>query len=188
MGLKVTILSDELGGNDEDQDLQAVIELTARKTLSGDLIIQDHIDIDIVVSTAENKIITFPKKVLNDRVYSIQDKFFQYMARKGVINPASVQSGDLFSALEAKILESYSENIDPIQTAVFVIGKFIHKEAPGLMRTKHYRDLETDRLADPNDENSTRLGEVPGGDNGALNNRNQPYSWEYNYSVIRESK
>ena len=47
------------------------LELDVRKSLNGDLMIFDHGDIDIVLSTRTNKITTFPKETLNDLVYRI---------------------------------------------------------------------------------------------------------------------
>ncbi len=191
MTLKVTIMSDELGVEadpGEGQALQAQVEMTARRSLSGDILVQDHTDIDIVVYPDEMTVVTFPKKTLNDRVYAIQDHFFKYLAKKGVIKRETVQSGNLFSSLQADINPAYSENVDPVQTAVFIIGKYLHQEAPSLLRTKRYRDEEVDKMTDPDDKNSTRLGEVPQGEEkGTMNTRMSPFNWEYSYSPLRES-
>ena len=45
------------------------LEINLRKSLSGDLMIFDHGDIDIVLSTSTNKVIAFPKEVISDYVY-----------------------------------------------------------------------------------------------------------------------
>ena len=50
------------------------LELDVRKSLNGDLMIFDHGDIDIVLSTRTNKITTFPKETLNDLVYGAQNR------------------------------------------------------------------------------------------------------------------
>ena len=42
------------------------LEMDIRKSVNGDLMIFDHGDIDIVLSTTKNKVIAFPKETMND--------------------------------------------------------------------------------------------------------------------------
>ena len=44
------------------------LELDMRKSLNGDLMIFDHGDIDIVLSTKQNKVIVFPKDTIDDLI------------------------------------------------------------------------------------------------------------------------
>ena len=44
------------------------LEMNIRKSLNGDLMIFDHGDIDIVLSTSQNKVVAFPKETMNDLV------------------------------------------------------------------------------------------------------------------------
>ena len=57
------------------------LELDIRKSLSGDLMIFDHADIDIVMSSKNNKITTFPKETMNDMVYGAQNRFFTFLRK-----------------------------------------------------------------------------------------------------------
>ena len=43
---------------------QVTIELNARKTLDGDIMIFDHEDMDIVVMPSKKKVITIPKDLI----------------------------------------------------------------------------------------------------------------------------
>ena len=51
-----------------DQPIDAKLKLQARKTITGDIMILDHPDIDIVVSTNENRVLCFPKKEYGDHI------------------------------------------------------------------------------------------------------------------------
>ena len=54
-GIKITIYSKE-------EEKKVTLELNARKTLDGDLIVRDHPDIDVVIMPKKMKIIAFPKE------------------------------------------------------------------------------------------------------------------------------
>ena len=56
-----------------------------RKSLSGDLMIFDHGDIDIILSSAQNKVIAFPKEVASDYVYGAQNRLFTYLKKRGLV-------------------------------------------------------------------------------------------------------
>ena len=60
------------------------LEMDIRKSVSGDLMIFDHGDIDIVVSTTQNKVLAFPKETMNDLVYGAQNRLFTYLHKKGL--------------------------------------------------------------------------------------------------------
>tara|TARA_Y100000034_G_C6712381_1_gene314749 strand:- start:34 stop:585 length:552 start_codon:yes stop_codon:yes gene_type:complete len=145
---------------EEEKPVQTTIELDARKTLDGNIMIFDHQDIDIVVMPAKNKIVALPKDLMNKYVYETQDRLFYFLRKKGIIRPESVHGGNIYGSMEAKIAESINEDINHIQAAVFSIGKFIFEEKPYFVFDE-YHDEEVEDLVDPADEDSTELGEVP---------------------------
>ena len=57
------------------------LEIDARQALNGDVMIFDHGDIDIVLSTAKNKIIAFPKDTMNDLVYGAQNRLMSHLMK-----------------------------------------------------------------------------------------------------------
>ena len=61
------------------------LELNVRKSLSGDLMIFDHGDIDIVLSGKDKKITAFPKQTMTDFTYGAQNRLFAHLARKGIV-------------------------------------------------------------------------------------------------------
>tara|TARA_B100000686_G_scaffold276528_1_gene295597 strand:- start:211 stop:816 length:606 start_codon:yes stop_codon:yes gene_type:complete len=179
--LKIKIMSEE--------PKPISVELLARRALNGDVMILDHDLVDIIISPTKNKITTFPKKLMRREVYPVQDRYYSFLRKKGVIDPASIQSGNVFSSMEAKIYESILEGIDSIQSAIFATSLFIEEERPDIKARKHlHHDMMTHML-DPDEEESTELGEVPHSDKkGSLDHKVRPYGFQYMYSVLRESE
>ena len=141
----------------------AVVELKARKTMAGDIMIFDHPDIDILVSPSKNKVFALSKDRYGDHVYATQSRMFEYLSKNGVVDPGKVRGGNVFGSLEGTILipEEKQKDISPIDVTVYSIAKFLHKEAPGVKAYKDYENNFDKALTDPSDEDSTRLGKVP---------------------------
>jgi len=138
---------------------QASVELNARKTLDGNLLIMDHDKIDIVVLPEGNKVIAFPKDIAMEDTYSIQSRFFEYLADKGVVERESVQGGNIFNSLEAAIPEAKQAN--SLQSAVYVISEFLKEEEELKLVVDSYEKELEDYYINPTDRDSTELGEVP---------------------------
>ena len=60
--------AEEISEKSEVEYKPLQISLNARKTLDGKIMIMDHRDMDIVIDTKGNKIITFPKNEMSDEV------------------------------------------------------------------------------------------------------------------------
>ena len=142
--------------------IDAVVELKARKSLDGDIMIFDHPEIDIVVSGKKNKILALSKEQYGDHVYATQSRFIEFLSKKGVIDTASIRGGNVYGSLEGMLLESVSpEESDPVQSAIYSIAKFFHEEAPYYQSVQRYEMELEQELLEPDDEDSTELGEVP---------------------------
>jgi len=83
-----------------------VFELTARENLSGDLMIYDHKDIDIVLMQEKKKIVAFAKDILTDNVYGAESRLFEYLRKHGIVAYDSIQGGNIYGSMEAKIIDS----------------------------------------------------------------------------------
>ena len=140
---------------------QATITLNARKNLRGDVMIFDHEDIDIVVMSENNKILSFAKDDMSEKVYEAQERLFKFLRKRGIIELSSIQGGNIYGSMEANILESVNENVNSIEATLYVVSKFINEEKPYFSRRTEYEDNELDYLVDPDEEHSTELGEVP---------------------------
>lgn len=151
MEIKVTIGS----------KIQETISLNARKTLDGNIMIFDHEDVDIVLMPTESKIISFAKDMFSDKVYEAQDRLFKYLRSKGVVAFESVQGGNVYGSMEAAILTSINEDVDPVQATLYSVSKFIDEEKPYFRTRGDHEEDEMDYLLEPDEEHSTELGEFP---------------------------
>ncbi len=138
---------------------QAHVELQARRTLEGNLLIMDHDLIDIVLLPESSKLMAFPKSQSVEECYNTQTRLFDFLSDKGVIDRASIQGGNIFSSLEGIIPESKQAN--GMQAAVFVIAEFIADEADAMKTAETYEKNLEQYFTAPSDRDSTELGEVP---------------------------
>ncbi len=121
----------------------------------------DHEDIDIVVMPKEKKVISLAKDSMTDKVYDAQDRLYKFLRKKGVVDMATIQGGNVYGSIEAQLLESVNEKVSPIEVALFSIEKFIAEEKPYFYSELEREQDEIDLLTNPDAENSTELGEVP---------------------------
>ena len=143
--------------------LDAVVNLKARKTMDGNIMIYDHPDMDIVVSPTSNKVVTIPKEQYGDHLYATQSRLFDHLGKRGVVDPSSVQGGNVFGSLEGQMLvveESQKELVNAPQVAIYSIAKFLHEEAPLYKGYKEYEDEFDKMLTEPTDDETTRLGKI----------------------------
>ena len=135
--------ADEIAEEETREPVHPQISLNARKTLDGKIMIMDHMDIDIVVDPKAKKIITFPKNIMSDEVYHTQNNYFEFLANKGVIDRASVHSGDVFASMQGTYPDSIDEGISATQIALLSTYQFIEKEKPRF-ETEEWLDNELD--------------------------------------------
>ena len=145
-----------VGDEEAEEELRKYsFKLDARKTLSGDIIVRDHPDIDIVVMVEKKKVVTFPKEVPSDEVYLTQDKLFDFLSKKGVISPQSVEGGILHGSMEAEILENPSLNV--VNITLMTIAKFIEEERPYFDYIERFEKEQEKRLTAPDEEESSEF-------------------------------
>ena len=53
---------------DANQSKEVTLELNIRKSLNGDLMIFDHGDVDIILSQKNNKVVVFPKDLMESEM------------------------------------------------------------------------------------------------------------------------
>ena len=170
----------------EAKEQHIVLELDIRKSLSGDFLIFDHGDIDIVVSPQSNKIIAFPKETLNDLVYGAQNRLFTQLKKKGIVIPESIQGGSFFGAFEATLQDSAEDPTLSSKLAILNISKFIGEERPYFESLEAIVAMDDDMLANPDKTDSTELGEVPQNtQKGSIRPGyvRDPYSTSYMYTI-----
>ena len=144
-----------------DNSKKQIVEfqLMLRKALNGDLMIFDHSDIDIVVMLEQKKVVAFAKDLMTEIVYGAESRLFDHLKKKGVVAYDSIQGGNVYGSLEAKIHES--KEVDSIKAALYEIAQWIDSEKPYMNSMEDHQEMQSDSLLDPDIENSTELGEVP---------------------------
>ena len=58
------------------------LEMKARKTLDGNIMIFDHQEMDIVLMPEKSKIVTFAKNDFSEMVYAAQNRLFEFFEKK----------------------------------------------------------------------------------------------------------
>jgi len=147
-------------GNKANRKL-VTLEMDVRKSLSGDLMIFDHGDIDIVLSTANNKVTAFPKEALSDYVYGAQNRLFTFLKNRGVIVPESIRAGSFYGTFEATMQSPINEDVSAAKMTLVNISEFIDEERPYFEAMEAYVAETESEYIDPDKEKSTELGEVP---------------------------
>tara|TARA_Y100000310_G_scaffold332086_1_gene406980 strand:- start:371 stop:910 length:540 start_codon:yes stop_codon:yes gene_type:complete len=162
------------------------LELNVRKSMSGDLMIFDHGDIDIVLSTNNNKITAFPKETMNNLVYGAQNRLFAHLRKKGLVIADSIQAGSFYGSFEALMETASTEELSTPKMALINISNFIDEERPYFESTEAIVSMAEDEFLHPEKEDSTELGEVPHSDEqGSIRQGfiRDPYSLSYLYTI-----
>ena len=121
--------------------------------------IYDHKDIDIVLMQEQKKIVAFAKDMLTDNVYGAESRLFEFLRKKGIVAYDSIQGGNIYGSMEAKILDSKKYN--SVKAALLNIAEWFKVEKPLTDSLEAHDDLMDDALLTPDEEHATELGEVP---------------------------
>ena len=137
------------------------IALEARKTLDGNIMIMDHLHVDIIIDPKRRTVITYPKQNLNEDAYETQNAFFSKLSSDGVILRDSIQAGNVFGSMQATYPESANEETNPLHVVLLSTKNFMKEEMGYMQMEKEYEDELEEEYLDPTPEDSTELGEVP---------------------------
>jgi len=159
MAIKITIGKKKKEVKQPPPPKVADINLKISKSVNGDLFISDHSDIDIIIMIQKNKILLLPKDIMSELVYGAEDRFFDFMIKKGLIDPESIQGGLVYGSMEGYLYQS--EKIKVINMVLLNISKWIDLEKPYFEFMDKFEEMETDYFVEPSDEDTTELGEVP---------------------------
>ena len=157
--IKVNISSPNLRVEIADENPPISFKLNARKSLNGDIMIFDHTDIDIIVLTEKKKVVAFAKDIMTDVVYGAESRLFEFLKKRGIVAYDSIQGGNVYGSLEAKILES--KDLDSMKMVLLNISKWMDNERPYFESMKTHDQMMDDVVLDPDAEHATELGEVP---------------------------
>jgi hypothetical protein len=147
-------------GNKANRKL-VTLEMDVRRSLDGDLMIFEHGDIDIVLSSSKNKIIAFPKEQITDYVYGAQNRLFAFLRKRGVVIAESIRGGSFYGSFEATLQKPLNEDISAAKVALVNINEFIEEERPYFEAMDVFVAETESEYTDPDKADSTELGEVP---------------------------
>lgn len=136
-------------------------KVNLKKTLSGDFLLREHPEMDIIVIPNKQKVLALPKDEQTEHVYNAQERLFKYMVTKGVILPESVISGNVYGSLQGGYMAQPPGGEDPVQVVIYAITNFFDEDVPLHNVEKEYEDRMEKELLIPDVEDSTELGEVP---------------------------
>jgi hypothetical protein len=143
---------------EEKKPVQASITLSISRTLGGNLLINDHKYLDIVVSPTENKISTMPKPYVERDVFDYQ-KDLMYDLFKGGVTNYPPQGGIAFGIVETTYPDT--EEVDSLQSVLYRIHEYVGRINAEDDIAEEYDQHIEDRFTDPTDKDSTKYGEVP---------------------------
>jgi len=137
------------------------LEMKARKSLDGNILIFDHQEIDIVIVPEKNKVVTFAKNDYSEEIYHVQDRFFEFLKRKGIVTYDSVQGGSVYGSIEGLIVEAKDPDLNVLDYTIYNVYKFLKEEKPRYDYMQDYEEMLDDYYTEPTSEDSTELGEIP---------------------------
>jgi len=156
MTLKVTI-KNQLPLDVMESEIK---NLDMKRSLSGQIMVFDHIDMDIVLDEKLGKITAYTKKDFGELVYKSQNRLFNFLFKKGVVLPESVKGSNVFGALEGTYPSN--EKVDNLtEIVLYNIANFMKEEQSYIKSFEYAEEAEEDRLINPDEEDTTELGEVP---------------------------
>lgn len=137
------------------------ISLQIGKTLDGNLIIKDHQSLNVIIMPDKGKILAIPKGEFSNDVYTDQDQMFQHLLMQGVVMPDSIIGGNIYGSLEAKYAIEKKGEEEPLDVVLLNIHNFISKDKAEFSIRKQFIDQLEKELLNPDEEESTELGEIP---------------------------
>ena len=109
----------------------------------------------------QKKVVAFAKDMLTDSVYGAETRLFDFLRKKGIVAYDSIQGGNIYGSMEAKMLTPEPNIKKPISLTIHVIHEWLSKEKPMEEFMNAHDEMMDDALLNPDDEHATELGEVP---------------------------
>ena len=135
-----------------------LLEMNARRSLDGNIMIFDHIDIDIVYAPVQKKVVTFANKCRVSR-YAAQNRMFDYLMRHSVVIPESIRGGNVMAQWKPRYQNLL--RLRRHQGYHDVHRKILEEEKPRYVREGIQR-RETENLGEPDAEAPQSLAKFTG--------------------------
>jgi hypothetical protein len=143
----------------EKKDPDASIALEIKKTLAGNLLINDHQYIDILIVPEEGKIVTMAKPYADRDVYDYQHDLLYSLFQGGVTEGDAPRGSGRYGMIE--VVYPKSADVNSLQSVLYQISEYITRtKSDELIATDYDENIE-DNFTDPGPEDSTEYGEFP---------------------------
>ena len=143
----------------EESIPQASISLAVTKTLDGNLLVNNHQYMDILIVPEQNKIVTMAKPYAERDVYEYQRDLMYALFKGGVTAPESPRGTGRFGIIEVKYPKS--KDVNALQAVLFQISEFLKRTRYEDYVAAEYDENIEDRFTDPGPDDSTAYGEFP---------------------------
>ena len=154
MPLKIKIGS----AAEEKKPIQASISLQITKTLDGNLLINDHKYLDIIIDLSDTQVVTMPKPHVEKDVYDYQKDLMYSLFKGGITTAVEPRGGPVFGMVECTFPKE--GDVDNVQAVLYLISEYIKKTAGDEYKAEEYDKNIEDRFVDPTDADSTAYGEI----------------------------
>ena len=141
----------------EQKAPQATIGLKISKTLDGNLLINDHKYVDIVIMPNEGRIVTMPKHYAEKDVYDYQKDLMYFLFKNGVSEAMNPEGGAFIGMMETTY--PLDSDVDGLQASLLLISEYIAKSAEDDRTAEEYDKNVEDNFVDPPDS-ETRSGHL----------------------------
>lgn len=143
----------------EEDKTQASINLQVTKTLDGNLLINDHKFIDIVVVPSTQTVLTMPKPYVDKDVFEYQQDLMYSLFKGGVTAAMTPQGSGMFGIVETRY--PAEADVDPLQSVLYIIERFITKTRYDEEVYDNYDENIEDNFVDPPADKTTPYGKIP---------------------------
>lgn len=157
--MPITIKIGDAAQQEEPKPIQASIALQVKKTLDGNLLINDHKYLDIIISPKEGKIVTMPKPNVEKDVYDYQKDLMYDLFKGGVTDAAAPKGGAVFGMVETTYPKE--GDVDTLQAVMYRLSEYLKQIQDSEQVAEEYDEHIEDRFTDPTAKDSTAYGEVP---------------------------
>jgi hypothetical protein len=138
---------------------QAQVRLEIRRSVDGNLLINDHEFIDIVIVPETRKIITMPKPYVERDTYEYQKSLMYALFKGGILGPEAPRSGARFGVMEA--VYPTTDKVNPLQALLLQVEKYIRQTSADEMQAQEYDENIEDNFTDPPPDETTAWEQIP---------------------------
>jgi len=155
------------------------IHLNLKKTIGGKYIIKDHPEYEILIDPKSMIVHLFSKGNYGDTNENYQLSLLKYLSSEGAIKRTTIQTGATYGSYQAEMVESDEEN--SLHYCIFAISEFMKEDLEEINKAERYKDEKEKFILEPDEEESTELGEVPHEtEKGSISHDLRNY-YSYNY-------